>query len=81
MALGVIRALKEMGKKIPEDVAVAGIDGIQIGEYITPSLTTVVQQFKEMGRRAVFLLERMQKGETVNYIEYVDHVLVERQSV
>lgn len=81
MALGVMRALREMGKRIPEDVAVAGIDGIQIGEYITPSLTTVVQEFKEMGRRAVCLLGRMQRGETVNYIEYVDHVLVERKSV
>ncbi len=81
MALGVIRALKEMGKRIPEDIAVAGIDGIQIGEYITPPLTTVVQDFKEMGRRAVSLLGRMQRGEAVNYIEYVGHTLAERKSV
>ena len=60
---------------------ISGIDGIQIGEYITPPLTTVVQDFKEMGRRAVSLLGRMQRGEAVNYIEYVGHTLAERKSV
>ena len=81
MAIGVIRALKDMGKKIPQDIAVSGIDGVQVGAYIKPTLTTVCQDFKAMGYKATELAIKMQNGETVNYIEYVPHHLIERQSV
>ena len=40
-ALGVIRALKELGLRCPEDVSVIGYDGIEIGSLLTPSLTTI----------------------------------------
>ena len=81
MAIGVMDALQDMGQRIPEDVAVAGIDGIQVGAYLKPALTTVLQDFKEMGRRAVSLLIDIQAGKQVGYIEYVDYQLLERGSV
>lgn len=81
MAIGVIHALQDMGKRVPEDVCVAGIDGIQIGAYTTPSLTTVVQDFKEMGKRAAFLVSRLQKGEQVDKVEYVSSILMKRNSL
>ena len=52
MALGVMRALSEKGKLIPEHVAVAGCDGLSFGSFITPSLTTVVLDYAELGRVA-----------------------------
>ena len=56
-ALGVMRALKELGLRCPEDVSVIGYDGIQIGRLFTPSLTTVgydnVEYGKEMAKRVI----------------------------
>lgn len=53
MAFGVIRALAELGRKIPDDVSVVGIDDIDLAAYSNPPLTTVRQSFEETGRRAV----------------------------
>jgi LacI family transcriptional regulator len=54
-ALGAIKALKEAGKKMPEDVAVIGFANEAFGEYITPSLSTVDQQTIRMGENAAKL--------------------------
>ena len=52
MALGALRALSEAGRRVPHDVSVVGFDGIPQGEFFNPPLTTVRQNFTEMGRRA-----------------------------
>ena len=53
VALGVIRALSEQGRRVPEDVSVVGFDDIPEAEYFLPPLTTVRQDFGELGRRAL----------------------------
>ncbi|HEY1648324.1 MAG TPA: LacI family DNA-binding transcriptional regulator [Terracidiphilus sp.] len=59
-AIGAIRALKEAGLRVPEDVSVVGFDDILSAAYATPSLTTVRQPLTEMGKRgAQILLERI----------------------
>ena len=59
-AIGAIRALKDAGLSVPGDVSVVGFDDIQSAEYATPSLTTVRQPLREMGKRgAQVLLERI----------------------
>jgi LacI family transcriptional regulator len=59
-AIGAIRALKDAGCSVPEDVSVVGFDDIQSAAYATPSLTTVRQPLAEMGKRgAQVLLERI----------------------
>jgi DNA-binding LacI/PurR family transcriptional regulator len=59
-AIGAIRALKEAGLRVPEDVSVVGFDDILSAAYCTPSLTTVRQPLQEMGKRgAQVLLERI----------------------
>lgn len=59
-AIGAIRALKDVGLRVPEDVSVVGFDDILSAAYATPSLTTVRQPLEEMGRRgAKVLLERI----------------------
>lgn len=58
MALGVLRALHELERRVPEEVSVVGFDCIPQGEFFTPPLTTVRQNFTEMGRRSFELLSR-----------------------
>lgn len=63
-AIGAIRALKDVGLRVPEDVSVVGFDDIQSAAYSTPSLTTVRQPLLEMGKRgAQILLERIANRE------------------
>ncbi len=56
MALGLLRALAERGRRVPEDVSVVGFDDIPEAGYFLPPLTTVRQDFGELGRRALRLL-------------------------
>jgi DNA-binding LacI/PurR family transcriptional regulator len=56
MALGVLRALSEHGRRVPDDVSVVGFDDIPEAEFFLPPLTTVRQDFGRLGRRAVRLL-------------------------
>jgi DNA-binding LacI/PurR family transcriptional regulator len=61
MALGLLRALHERGHRIPEAISVVGFDDIPEAQYFTPPLTTVRQDFSEMGRSALrLLLDAMQ---------------------
>lgn len=48
MAIGAMRKLKEMGKKVPEDVSIIGFDGIEISQYYCPRLTTVRQVAEDL---------------------------------
>jgi DNA-binding LacI/PurR family transcriptional regulator len=56
LALTVIRDLAALGRAVPDDVSVAGFDGIRIGELTVPALTTVIQPAAVIGRTAVELL-------------------------
>lgn len=65
MALGVIRAATEKGYRVPEDLAVVGFDGVDLSEYVTPSLTTVAQPVYDIGREAARIaLRRAYEGYT-----------------
>jgi len=48
-AIGAISALREAGKRVPEDVSVIGFDDIQSAAFQNPALTTVRQPLREMG--------------------------------
>lgn len=61
MALGVLAALHQEGLSVPGDVSVVGFDDLPEAPYFTPPLTTVRQDFAELGRRGVQLvLARLQ---------------------
>jgi len=62
MALGVIRAMSEAGRPVPSDVSVVGFDDIPEAEFFRPPLTTVRQDFAELGRRALRLLVQKISG-------------------
>lgn len=53
MAVGALKAAKEVGRHVPHDLLVVGFDGHTIGERCHPTLTTVAQPFQQVGRLAV----------------------------
>lgn len=65
IAVGVIKALREKGKEIPEDIAVVGYDNIPLAEFIRPTLTTVQQDTKLAGEVLVETLINRIHGHTV----------------
>jgi LacI family transcriptional regulator len=59
-AIGAIQALRQAGRRIPEDVSVVGFDDIQSAAFQNPALTTVRQPLREMGMlAAATLLQRI----------------------
>lgn len=56
MAAGVLKALQRLGRRVPEDVAVIGMDGLEIGRLVTPELTTLAIDKDELARVAIGLL-------------------------
>ncbi|MFE9654548.1 LacI family DNA-binding transcriptional regulator [Micromonospora sp. NPDC006431] len=62
-ALGLLRALHQRGVRVPDDVSVVGFDDIPEAAYFSPPLTTIRQDFDEVGRRCVAaLLDLMTAG-------------------
>lgn len=51
-AIGAMRAVKEHGLQIPEDISIISIDDIDTAQYLTPMLTTVHIPIEEMGKMA-----------------------------
>lgn len=63
MAFGALRALREAGIRVPDDVSLAGFDDVPIARYLTPPLTTVRVDIAELGRRAVDqLISTLEQG-------------------
>jgi DNA-binding LacI/PurR family transcriptional regulator len=82
MAAGAIRALRDSGRRIPDDVAVVGFEDSSIARQTEPPLTTVHQPVEEMGREMVRLLvARINKSEPVDppYV-LLDTHMVPRES-
>ena len=81
MALGAMRALREAGRRVPEDCSVIAIDGLTMSEYFHPMLTTLCQPMEEMGRRSVEILMDMIHGRGRPRCETVRTVLRRGASV
>ena len=59
VAVGAVRALRARGLRVPEDCAVLGFDGLALGEWVEPRLTTVHIDKKRLGELAVTEAERL----------------------
>lgn len=81
MAIGAMRALREHGRKIPEDCSIVAIDGIDVSAYIDPPLTTLCQPMDELGRRSAQILLDMVEGQAACRHETLPTVLRAGQSV
>jgi DNA-binding LacI/PurR family transcriptional regulator len=81
MALGLLRALDERGRRVPEDVSVIGFDDIPDSGSFLPPLTTVHQDFAEVGRRCVeSALRQVRQSEAEHGTTLVPTRLVVRES-
>lgn len=56
LAIGACRAIAETGKSVPKDYSVAGFDGIDIGDYYNPTITTISQPVEEMALESIKIL-------------------------
>ena len=74
VAMGVIRALQDMGKRVPDDVSVFGFDGTETGKYFIPRLSTVEQPVAELAEQSVLVLTDM-----LEHQASPRHVVVEAQ--
>ncbi len=81
MAIGAIRALRERGLRVPEDVSVMGVDGLPLGDFLVPQLATVEQSVETIAGRSVkILLDGIESGTCAKH-ETVPFVLQCRESV
>jgi DNA-binding LacI/PurR family transcriptional regulator len=79
MAMGLLAALHEEGLEAPRDVSVVGFDDLPEAPYLTPPLTTVRQDFAELGHRAVELVLARLAGQEL-HPQPVPPVLLVRSS-
>jgi LacI family transcriptional regulator len=82
-AIGAIRALRESGRRVPDDVSVVGFDDIQAAAYQNPALTTVRQPLRRMGELAAqTLTSRVESGPTAPHPRtiHVDPELIVRET-
>ncbi|UBU18927.1 LacI family DNA-binding transcriptional regulator [Nonomuraea gerenzanensis] len=78
MALGLLRAFSEAGVRVPEQVSVVGFDDIPEAAYFTPALTTVRQDFGEVGRLSIgLLLKQLDRAEAFGH----EHLIVPPQLI
>ena len=81
MAIGAIRALRDSGRRVPEDVSVMGMDGLPIGDYLVPQLTTVGQSVSAMAQRSVEILLRAIEDSEKAQHETIPFRIYRRESV
>ncbi|TET64456.1 LacI family transcriptional regulator, partial [Candidatus Aerophobetes bacterium] len=62
LAIGAIKAIKDFGMKVPDDIAIVGFDDIDIASFSDPPLTTMVQPKYQMGVRGMEMLIKTMSG-------------------
>lgn len=80
MAFGALTALKEAGRRVPDDVAVVGFDDVEQSRYVEPPLTTVRQPIIGQGREMARQLLRLVAGEEIPHAVVLPTELVVRAS-
>lgn len=80
MAIGAVRALHNNGLRVPRDVSVMGFDGLMLGSYLVPQLSTVIQSAQQMAQRGVeILISHIEQGGHACH-EAVPYTLHHRES-
>lgn len=81
LAIGLIRGLHEINISVPEDISIVGYDDLPESSYLTPSLTTVRQDFETLGKRLMSLLLEELAGDSSVRRETIEPELIIRESV
>ena len=80
MAIGAIRALWDHGLRVPEDVSVMGVDGLPLGNYLVPQLSTIGQSAHHMATRSVQILLSAIEQDAPACHEIIPFTLYSRES-
>lgn len=80
LAYGIIKALEEGGRRVPEDISIIGFDGDMLGAYLIPALTTMRQNGSLIGRTAGELLLKKLAGQECPNMIRIPADLVVRES-
>ncbi|MGG0589470.1 LacI family DNA-binding transcriptional regulator [Priestia megaterium] len=80
MALGALKACKELDLHVPKEISIVGYDNIVLASYSSPNLTTVGQEVFQIGYEAADLLIEMLEGKETNMKRYLDTKLIIRES-
>ena len=80
MAIGAMKAAKELGRRIPEDCAVVGFDDLEIASFCDPPLTTIQQPTMEIGIQSMQLLLDLIQKKTTEHQRLLDYKLIVRGS-
>jgi DNA-binding LacI/PurR family transcriptional regulator len=81
MSFGLLRALHEAGRTVPDDISVVSVDDIALAAYASPALTTVRQPFEALGRAATLrLIAEIEGREDVGELPETEPTLIVRAS-
>lgn len=81
MGIGAIKVIQSLGKKVPEDIAVIGFDGIDWGTVISPELSTMVQPIESIAKAATeLILDLIKKKEIETHYQF-ETTFEKRQSM
>ena len=81
MAIGAINGLKDLGIRVPDDVSVIGFDDISISKYISPALTTIRCDFKEVAEHSISVLADRIEGKAMERHDELQLEFVMRESL
>lgn len=80
MAIGAMKAVLSAGKRIPEDVAVIGIDNLSVSTMVSPALSTINVPTFQMGKEAVRLMLEMREGVAAAQIQIPCGLIVRKST-
>ena len=75
-----MRAVIDLGRRVPEDVAVVGFDNSSLSQYMRPTMTSIEIQRDQIGKAAVEMLEQMLNGDGVPEPRSFQTRLIRRES-
>lgn len=81
MAVGALNACMELGYQVPADISVVGFDNQSFTEHVSPKLSTVDQNFFEMGKQSVDLLILLSSGKKTENRYFVPYTILFRESI
>jgi DNA-binding LacI/PurR family transcriptional regulator len=82
LALGIMKAMRERGRRIPQDISLVGFDDIPEAGYFVPPLTTIRPNFDEVARASLdMLLDQIRTGQRSQDVRTIAPALVQRSSV
>ncbi len=81
IAFGAVRAVYDMGLRIPDQLSLAGFDGVSLSQFAVPRITTIRQDVRTIARRGVEILLAAMAGEGGVVHEFVPYQLLKRESV